>query len=74
VAVVRTFTWALEAEKTHVRLFEDALALVELKPDSWVWAARAFYVCPVCGYTAEEQHAALCGVCNCAWTRFGSIR
>ena len=72
--VARTLKWALEAEKTHVRLFEEALALVELKPDSWVWAERAFYVCPVCGYTAEEREAAMCRVCNCAWTRFEVVR
>ena len=74
VAVARTFAWALEAEKTHARLFDEALAFVELKPDSWVWALRTFYVCPVCGYTAEEREAAMCRVCNCAWTRFEVVR
>src|ERR1700738_3916630 len=76
VAVVRTFTWALETERTHVRLFNEVLARVEFEgEESWVTMARAFYVCPVCGYTSEQEHALeLCPVCNCAWKRFDVIR
>lgn len=72
MAVIRTFTWALQAEKTHARLFNEALTLVELdEEDSWVTMPREFYVCPVCGYTSEvENEAAMCPVCNCAWKRF----
>jgi len=66
---------ALEAEKTHMRLFDEALAFVELKPDSWGVGSGGHFTCgPVCGYTAEEQQAALCRVCNCAWTRFEVVR
>ena len=76
VAAIRTFTWALEAEKTHVRLFNEAEALVEIEDeDSWVTMHRDFYVCPVCGYTSEEEYQAdLCPVCHCAWTRFECVR
>ena len=76
VAVVRTFSWALEAEKTHVRLFNEALALVEFdEEESWVTMARDFYVCPVCGYTSEQEYeTAMCRVCNCAWARFEVVR
>ncbi|HWE87420.1 MAG TPA: ferritin family protein [Terracidiphilus sp.] len=72
VAAIRTFTWALEAEKTHVRLFNEAETLVEIEEeDSWVTMRRDFFVCPVCGYTSEEEYQAdLCPVCNCAWKRF----
>jgi rubrerythrin len=74
--VVRTFTWALEAEKTHARLFNEALALLECDDEeSWVTLARDFYVCPVCGYTSEqERETAMCHVCNCAWSRFEVVR
>ena len=75
-AAVRTMTGAMEAEKTHARLYGDAIALVEAgKKDSWVGAAREFYVCPVCGYTSEtpEEHER-CPVCNVAWERFETIR
>lgn len=72
VTVVRTLTWALEAEKTHARLFNEALTLVEFQDrDAWVTMEREFYVCPVCGYTSDVQdEMALCPVCNCAWNRF----
>ncbi|HTX76766.1 MAG TPA: ferritin family protein [Terracidiphilus sp.] len=76
VAAIRTFTWALEAEKTHVRLFLEAEALVEVEDeDAWVTMHRDFFVCPVCGYTSEEENEAdLCPVCNCAWKRFECVR
>ena len=75
-AAVRTFHGALEAEKTHARLYGEAIALVEAgKKDTWVREARAFYVCPVCGHTTEtpEEHDR-CPVCNCPWDRFETIK
>lgn len=76
VAAIRTFTWALETEKTHVRLFNEAETLVEIEDeDSWVTMRRDFFVCPVCGYTSEEEYQAeLCPVCHCAWKRFERVR
>ncbi len=75
-AAIRTMTGALEAEKTHARLYGEAIALVVGgKKDSWVGAARDFYVCPVCGYTSEtEEEHERCPVCNCLWERFEIIR
>ena len=75
-AAIRTFTGALEAEKTHARLYGEAIALlVGGKKDAWIFAARDFYVCPVCGYTSdtEEEHER-CPVCNCPWDKFEIIR
>jgi rubrerythrin len=75
-AAIRTFHGALEAEKTHARLYSEALALVEAgRKNDWVGEARAFYVCPVCGYTSEtpEEHDR-CPVCNCPWDRFEIIK
>ncbi len=76
VAAIRTFTGALEAEKTHARLYSEAIALLAAgKRDSWIGEARDFYVCPVCGYTSEtEEEHERCPVCNCAWERFEIIR
>jgi len=73
---VRTFTGALEAEKTHARLYGEAIALlVGGKKDSWIGAARDFYVCPVCGYTSEtEEEHERCPVCNCPWEKFEIVR
>lgn len=76
VAAVRTFTWALHAEKTHARLFNEALALLEIDDEeSWVTMARDFYVCPVCGHTSEDAfEAQVCPACFCAWSRFENCR
>jgi rubrerythrin len=75
-AAIRTFTGALEAEKTHARLYSEAIALLTAgKKDSWIAEARDFYVCPVCGYTSEtEEEHERCPVCNCRWERFEIIR
>jgi len=77
---VRTFHWALEAEKTHARLYSEAIALLEAgKKDasagSWLGAARNFYVCAVCGYTSENPNEhEHCPVCNLPWEKFEVIR
>jgi rubrerythrin len=75
-AAIRTFHGALEAEKTHARLYGEAIALlVGGKKDAWIATAREFYVCPVCGYTSEtEEEHERCPVCNCPWERFEIIR
>jgi rubrerythrin len=75
-AAIRTFHGALEAEKTHVRLYSEAIALVEAgKKDSWAGKTKEFFVCPVCGYTSEtpNEHER-CPVCNAPWTRFEVIK
>jgi len=75
-AAVRTFTWAMEAEKTHARLYTEAIAhLEDGKTDSWIGEARDFYVCAVCGYTGEtaEEHES-CPVCGLSWEKFEVIR
>jgi rubrerythrin len=76
VAVVRTFTWALRAEKTHARLFNEAVALLEIDDEeSWVTMPRDFHVCPVCGYTTETlDETAMCPVCLCSCKRFETLR
>jgi len=52
-AASRTLDWALEAEKTHARLYSEAITLLESnEADSWLYAVRNFYVCVVCGYTS----------------------
>jgi rubrerythrin len=71
-AAIRAFHGALEAEKTHARLYSEAIALVEAgKKDSWVGKTKDFFVCPVCGYTSEtpNEHER-CPICNAPWARF----
>ena len=75
-AAIRTFTFAMEAEKTHARLYGDAIALLETGDlNSWIRTTREFYVCPVCGYTSEtEEEHERCPECNCPWERFEIVR
>jgi len=72
----RSFTWAMEAEKTHARLYTEAIGLVSNgAKNSWAASARDFYVCAACGYTtmtSEEQER--CPVCNLAFDKFEVIR
>jgi rubrerythrin len=74
-AAIRTFDWALEAEKSHARLYTEAIALLESgESDSWIHAVRNFYVCAVCGYTSETREDDRCPVCNYLWEKFEIIR
>lgn len=72
----RSLTWAMEAEKTHARLYAEAIKLVENgSKDAWAASARDFYVCAACGYTTmtpEEQDR--CPVCNLSIDKFEVIR
>lgn len=72
----RTFTWAMEAEKTHARLYNEAIELVERgRNDCWVGTPSDFYVCAACGYTSQTvAEQARCPVCNLAWDKFEVIR
>ena len=74
-AAIHTFTGALEAEKAHARLYGEAIALlIGGNKDTWIGAAREFYVCPVCGYTSEtEEEHERCPVCGFPWERFEII-
>jgi rubrerythrin len=75
-AAIRTFHGALEAEKTHARLYSEAIALVEAgKKDAWIGKTKEFFVCPVCGYTTEtpNEHER-CQICNAPWSRFEVIK
>jgi len=72
----RTFNWALEAEKTHQRLYAEAIAAYESgDKESWIFTAKDFFVCTLCGYTSEtpDEHER-CPICNLPWEKFEVIR
>ena len=71
IAAIRTFEWAMDAEKTHARLFSEAIAVLE---SGWLIAARNFYVCTACGYTSETPESERCPTCNLPWGKFEVIR
>lgn len=70
---MRSFQWAIESEKTHARLYEEAVATAE-SGRGWTQEQIDFYVCTLCGYTAKSQKADNCPACNYLWDRFEVIR
>ena len=62
---IRTFHYALQAEKSHAQLFSRAIELIDsAATDSWVTSTRHFFVCPACGFVSEERDRNLkCPVC-----------
>jgi rubrerythrin len=63
-----SFRWALEVEKVHERLYTRALECLAEQA-----AAFDYYVCPVCGYTAEGSAPEKCPVCGTPAARFEKV-
>jgi rubrerythrin len=63
----RTFAFANEVEKVHHTLYEKALKTMEEKK------LVDIYVCPVCGYTVEEEAPEKCPVCGAKGKTFKKI-
>ena len=64
----RSFSFANEVEKIHARLYEAALAGLGASPDDY-----PFYVCPVCGFTAEKEAPETCPVCGAKGRMFKKV-
>ncbi|MBW2059635.1 MAG: rubrerythrin family protein [Deltaproteobacteria bacterium] len=58
-AAERTFALANEVEKVHARLYEKLLRSLETSEETY-----PYYVCTVCGYTAEGETPEVCPVCG----------
>jgi rubrerythrin len=72
---IRSFTWALEADKSHARLYSDAIARMNTSARiPWAYSRHDFFVCALCGYTAENPESENCPCCNLLWERFEIIR
>lgn len=54
----RSFTYANEVEKVHADLYQSALDNLENLSEA------DYYVCPVCGYTCENDPPETCPVCS----------
>src|SRR5579863_9421995 len=58
---VRSFHWALEADKSHVLLYGDVITRVQSGGSpGWELEKHAFYVCGLCGYAAEHTQGDNC--------------
>lgn len=55
----RTFLYANEVEKIHARLYQNLLDNLGKSQENY-----SYYVCPVCGYTAEKEVPGTCPVCG----------
>ena len=53
------FRYALETEKVHAELFQKAADALGTSGES-----VSYYVCPVCGHTAEKTPPAICPICG----------
>lgn len=69
-AAVRTFNFAKDAEAEHAQLYKDALENL----DSWKGDAKAFLVCPECGYTTLDAALAECPVCSTPREKFLTVK
>ncbi len=66
-AARRTFNYAIEAEKEHAQLFAKALEHIQHcveKSCQKLSSKATYYVCPVCGFTADKAEFDRCPVCG----------
>lgn len=62
---LRSFTYANAVEKIHADLYQKLLDNLDGDLGDF-----AYYVCPVCGFTAEGEAPERCPVCNAKGERF----
>jgi rubrerythrin len=64
----RTFSYANEVEKVHAQLYTKLLDTLSTSQESY-----PYYVCPVCGLTAEKNAPDVCPVCGAKGEMFRRI-
>ncbi|MGQ9509429.1 MAG: rubrerythrin family protein [Thermodesulfobacteriota bacterium] len=64
----RTFRYANEVEKIHANLFQTLLNNLGKAQETF-----PYYICPVCGYTAEKEAPEICPVCGVKKDKFRKI-
>jgi rubrerythrin len=62
----RTFSWALEAEAEHARLYQQAADNLE----AWRKGRRSFWICQACGFTLSHAPTNDCRVCGAKKEKF----
>ena len=67
-AAERTFTYANSVEKIHAQLYQKLLDGLGKSQENF-----PYYVCPVCGYTAEKEPPGTCPVCGTKGEMFRRI-
>ena len=64
----RTFSFANEVEKVHAHLYQNLLDSLGSGQENY-----SYYVCPICGYTAEKEPPGACPVCGTKGEMFKRI-
>ena len=65
-----TFDFANKVEKIHHNLYEQALKALE---EGLSLAEKPYFVCQVCGYTAEGEAPGKCPICGAPQDRFKRV-
>lgn len=60
---IKTFTFAMEAEKVHAKLYKEALENIDETEEV------SYYLCPVCG-NIEKSIPDKCSICGVPGTKF----
>jgi len=64
----RSFSFANSVEKVHAQLYQSVLDGLGKPQENY-----SYYVCPVCGFTAEKQAPETCPVCGTKGAMFKKI-
>ena len=64
----RSFVFANEVEKIHAALYQQALDHLDNAQEAY-----SYYVCPVCGFTAEKEAPETCPVCGAKGKMFKKV-
>ena len=64
----RTFSFANEVEKAHAQLYQKLLDNLGADKETY-----SYYVCPICGYTSENEPPDICPVCGARGKMFKKI-
>ena len=64
----RTFHFANEVEKIHAKLYQQMLDGLGGAQESY-----SYYVCPVCGFTAEKEAPETCPICGAKGKMFKKV-
>jgi rubrerythrin len=72
---IRSFHWALEADKSHVRIYRELMPHVNAGGSSgWMFEPHDYFVCGYCAYAAEKVEGENCPTCNYVWEKFEKVR
>jgi rubrerythrin len=67
-AAERSFNYANSVEKVHAQLYQNLLDGFGKPQENY-----SYYVCPICGFTAEKQAPGVCPVCGTKGEMFKKI-